>query len=101
MVPSTVVMPRVGSVALALPGRTRKVQELPFAACAGRKSFAMKRIFEAVLVMARNYWIEITGTIIATRINRSRSRKPAVLRRRQAYEYEIVRYHALRSHRPR
>src|SRR5262245_37763200 len=54
MVPSTVVMLRVGSFALALPGRTRKVQELPFAASAGRKSFALKRIFEAVLVIARS-----------------------------------------------
>ena len=38
--------------ALALPGRTRKVQELPVAASAGRRSFALKRIFEALLVMA-------------------------------------------------
>ncbi len=52
MVPSTVVIPRVGSFALALPGRIRKVQELSFAASAGSKSFALKRIFEVVLVIA-------------------------------------------------
>jgi hypothetical protein len=52
MVPSTVVIPRVGSFALAFFGRTRKVQELPFAVTAGRKSFALKRIFEGVLVIS-------------------------------------------------
>ena len=74
MVPSTVVMPRVGSIALALPGRTRKVQELPFAVCAGRKSFALKRIFGAVLVIAAELLIGILAgpPIIATRVNRSR-----------------------------
>jgi hypothetical protein len=56
MVPSTVVMLRVGSFSLALPGRTRKVRELPFAASAGGKSFALKGIFEVVVVIvARNY----------------------------------------------
>ena len=50
MVPSTVVMPREGSFALAFFGRVRKVQEPTFAVAAGRKSFALKRILEAVLV---------------------------------------------------
>ena len=51
MVPSTVVMPREGSFALAFFGRVRKVQEPTFAVAAGRKSFALKRILEAVLVI--------------------------------------------------
>lgn len=51
MVPSTAVMPRDGSFALALFGRVRKVQEPAFAVAAGRKSFALKRILEAVLVI--------------------------------------------------
>ena len=51
MVPSTVVMPREGSFALAFFGRVRKVQESTFAVAAGRKSFALKRILEAVLVI--------------------------------------------------
>ena len=51
MVPSTVVMPREGSFALASFGRVRKVQESTFAVPAGRKSFALKRILEAVLVI--------------------------------------------------
>jgi len=51
MVPSTVVLPREGSFALASFGRVRKVQEPAFAAAAGRKSFARKRISEAVLVI--------------------------------------------------
>ena len=46
MVPSTVVMPREGSFALASFGRVRKVQEPTFAVAAGRKSFALKRILE-------------------------------------------------------
>ncbi len=52
MVPSTVVMPRVLSFALTFFGRTRKDQEPPFAVDAGRKSFALKRIFEAVSVIS-------------------------------------------------
>jgi hypothetical protein len=52
MVPSVVVMPRVGSFALALFGRIRKVQELRFAVTAGRKSFALKRIFGGALVIS-------------------------------------------------
>jgi hypothetical protein len=52
MVPSTVVIPRVGSFALAFFGRIRKVQESPLAVTAGRKSFALKRIFEVVLVIS-------------------------------------------------
>ncbi len=58
MVPSTVVMPREGSFALAEGsfalasfGRVRKVQEPTFAVAAGRKSFALKRILETVLVI--------------------------------------------------
>jgi hypothetical protein len=51
MVPSTVVMPREGSFALAFSGRVRKVQEPTFAVAAGWKSFALKRILEAVLVI--------------------------------------------------
>src|SRR6266513_1650032 len=44
MVPSIAVMPREGSFALAVFGRTRKVQESPFSFSARRKSFALKRI---------------------------------------------------------
>jgi hypothetical protein len=51
MMPSTVVIPRVGSFALASFGRIRKVHELPFEGSAGRKSLALKRIFEVVLVI--------------------------------------------------
>jgi hypothetical protein len=51
MVPSTVVMPREGSFALSSLGRVRKVQEPTFAVAAGRNSFALKRILEAVLVI--------------------------------------------------
>src|SRR5262245_40113626 len=51
MVASTVVMPREGSFALASFGRVRKVQEPPFSVAAGRKSFALKQILEAVLVI--------------------------------------------------
>ena len=51
MVPSTVVMPREGSFALAFFGRETKVQEPTFAVGAGRKSFALKRILEAVWVI--------------------------------------------------
>src|ERR1051325_6852644 len=54
MVPSTVVMPREGSFALASFGRVRKVQEPAFAAAAGRKSFALKRILEAVGIILKN-----------------------------------------------
>jgi hypothetical protein len=50
-VPRTVVTPRVGSFALALFGRIRKVQEAPFGV-AGRKSFVSNRIFEVVFVIA-------------------------------------------------
>ena len=44
MVPSIAVMPRDGSFALAFFGRMRKVHDSPFSLCAGRKSFALKRI---------------------------------------------------------
>jgi hypothetical protein len=51
MVPSTVVMLRVRSFALAFFGRIRKDQEAPFAV-AGRKSFALKRIFAGILFIS-------------------------------------------------
>ena len=54
MVPSTVVMLREGSFALAFVGRVRKVQEPRLRVGVGRrgdKSFALKRILEAVLVI--------------------------------------------------
>jgi hypothetical protein len=41
----------VGSFALACLGRIRKVHELPFGGSAGRKSLALKRIFEVDLLM--------------------------------------------------
>ena len=50
MVPSIAVMPREGSFALALFGRIRKVHVSVFSLSAGRQSFALKRILEAVLV---------------------------------------------------
>jgi len=57
MVPLTVVMPRVGSFALAFFGRIRKDQEPRLAVAAGCKSFALNRIFEAVLVIsAQRTW---------------------------------------------
>src|SRR5207253_2100204 len=46
MVPSTVVMPREGSLALAFFGRIRKVQEPVFA---GRMSLASKRMVVLVI----------------------------------------------------
>src|SRR4029453_16784448 len=51
ILPSIAVMPREGSFALAFFGRTRKVQEPVLVLSAGRKSFALKRILEAVLVI--------------------------------------------------
>jgi hypothetical protein len=51
IVPSTVVMPREGSFALASFGRVRKVQEPTFAVETGRNSFALKRILEEVLLI--------------------------------------------------
>src|SRR4030095_16855116 len=57
IVPSIAVIPREGSLALAFFGRTRKVQELGFALSAGQKSFALKRILEAGLVI----WVDITN----------------------------------------
>jgi len=44
-------MPRDGSFALASLGRVRKVQEATFPIAAGRRSFALKRILEALLVI--------------------------------------------------
>jgi hypothetical protein len=43
-------MPREGSFALTPFGRERKVHGLTLEVAAGRKSFALKRILEAVLV---------------------------------------------------
>jgi len=51
MVPSTVVMPREGSFALAFFGRVTKVQEATVAVADGRKSVALKWILETVLVI--------------------------------------------------
>jgi len=51
MVPSIDVMPRERSFALAFFGRVRKVQEPIFAAAAGRTSFALKQILEAVSII--------------------------------------------------
>ena len=48
--PSIAVMPRQGSFALAFFGRVRKVQAA-FALLVGRKSFALQRILEALLVI--------------------------------------------------
>src|SRR5882724_673128 len=53
MVPSTAVLLRDGSFALALFGRMRKVQLPPFIS-AGRESFAWKQILEAFLVISLN-----------------------------------------------
>ena len=53
MVPSIGVMPREGSFALAVGGRVRNIQELPFSVSAGRRSFALKRIWKAVLVIGQ------------------------------------------------
>jgi len=44
-------MLRVGSLALASLGRTRNVQETPFAGAAGFSSLALKQIFGVVEVM--------------------------------------------------
>jgi hypothetical protein len=48
-------MPREESLELAFFGRVRKVQEPTFAVVVGRKSFALKRILEAVLVIFACY----------------------------------------------
>src|SRR5437660_9095937 len=65
IVPSTVVMPREGSFAVTFSGRVRNVQEPAFALSAGRKSLALKRILEAVLVLLlgstdRNLQVRLT-----------------------------------------
>jgi hypothetical protein len=52
IVPSTAVMPRVGSFALATFDRIRNVQEAPFGV-AGRNTFALNRIFAAVFNLMR------------------------------------------------
>ena len=53
MLPWIAVMPREGSFALAFLGRMRNVHDSPFSVSAGRKSFALKRILETVLVTMR------------------------------------------------
>ena len=64
MVPSTVVMLREGSFALAFFGTARKVHEPAFAV-AGRESFALKRILEVVFVIFA--WYHIRGSASASR----------------------------------
>jgi hypothetical protein len=54
-------MPREGSFALAFFGRVRKVQESPFSLSTGRKSFALKRILQGVLVI---YLMSLMGLIL-------------------------------------
>src|SRR6266540_7325163 len=51
MVPSIAVIPREGSFALAFFGSTRKVQDSAFPVSAGRKSLALKRTLEVILVI--------------------------------------------------
>jgi hypothetical protein len=59
-----VVRPREGSFALALFGSVRKTQEPDFAVIvAGRMSFALKRILEAVLVIFS--WFRTVGPTLA------------------------------------
>jgi hypothetical protein len=48
-------MPREGSFALALFGRVRNVQETAFPVAAGRKSLALNRILEPVVVIVAWY----------------------------------------------
>jgi hypothetical protein len=55
MVPSTVVIPREGSFALAVLGKVRKLQEPQFLVAAGRRSFALKRILELVLIILARF----------------------------------------------
>ena len=58
-VPSTVVILREGSFALAFFGRIRKLQEPIFAVAAGRRSFALKRILETALVIFAWYRLRV------------------------------------------
>src|SRR6266853_2867659 len=91
MVPSTVVMPREGSFALASFGRVRNVQEPAFAVAAGRKTFALKRIVEAVLVIFLSVWFgsSVPFIIIVSRTSpgtpsRRRRQSPQQRERQQA-----------------
>jgi hypothetical protein len=52
MVPSTDAIPREGSFALAFLGSVRKVQAPSFLAAAGWRSFAVKEILEALLIIS-------------------------------------------------
>jgi hypothetical protein len=58
IVPSTVVIPRDGSFALASFGKVIKVHEPPFSVAAGRRSTAVKWILEveAVLLIFVSYY---------------------------------------------
>ncbi len=67
MVPSTVVIPRAGSFALAAFGRVRNVQEPAFAVVAGRKSFALKRILETVFATFSSWLNEMLGNTLVRR----------------------------------
>jgi hypothetical protein len=61
-VPSTVVMLRVGSFALAPAGSTRKVHAAPFG-LSGRSSFALKRMGVVDGVMAETYHWRLVGNV--------------------------------------
>src|SRR5262245_4878692 len=78
MLPSTVVMPREGSFALASFGSIRKVHESLFAASAGRRSFAVKRILAVVLVIF--FTRMLSGNWAATFVRRGR--QPALSKNR-------------------
>jgi len=59
-VPSTLTMLRVGSLALASAGRTRKVQAASLGA-AGRSSLVLKRMVALPLAMARKIALRAGG----------------------------------------
>src|SRR5262249_39631687 len=63
IVPSTVVMPREGSFALASFGRVRKVQAPDFPVAAGRSSSALKQILKVVLLMVALYTYRNTQSL--------------------------------------
>ena len=48
MVPSTIVIPRDGSFALAFLGRVRRVHDPIFSVALGRNNLALKRIVDLV-----------------------------------------------------
>jgi hypothetical protein len=55
IVPSTIMMPRDGSFALALLGRVRRVHDPVFSAALGRNSLALKRIVDLVSSSAARF----------------------------------------------